>query len=335
VNHCAGDIWVGTAGNPTPGGTAGWRQGAGTTKTITVAGNSTAARIWGQTGCSWDASGAPINCQTGTNGAENTLFEWTFGEWNNLDWTDISLVDGWNMPMLVTTDVPGASGQNCGPIDCTSFTPSSCPSELTLRNSDGSFQFCQNGCNAINNPALSGQFSSQQKSGLQTCCSGGCTPTSGWPTASNGATYYNVFKSQCKTSYAWSGDDATSMFSCSQYANYTINFCSGGGGGGTVTPPTTCSQWANSDYSGGDLKNGAQPSTDACCSWCKNTTTCVAWSYYQGICYLKNQANSRISKSGVTTGLVSGAHFTQKHLHEDGKVILNPKSRHSKPTLQP
>jgi len=227
VNQCAGDIWVGSAGNPTPGGTSGWRQAKGATKKITVAGNTTAARIWGQTGCSWSSTGAPINCKTGTNGAQNTLFEWTFGQWNNLDWFDISLVDGWNMPMLVTTSVAGATGFDCGPIVCTAFTPSSCPAELTLKNSDGSFQFCQNACDAVNDASLVAKYPilAKSKAAVLNCCSGKCTPTT-WPASSiAGVNYYQVFKNKCKTSYAWSGDDPTSTFTCNKNPSYTITFC--------------------------------------------------------------------------------------------------------------
>jgi len=226
VNQCSADIWVGTAGSPTPGGTSGWRQTKGTTKVITVAGNSSAARIWGQTGCSFNSAGKPTNCQTGTNGAENTLFEWTFGEWENLDWADISLVDGWNMPMYVSTSVAGASGYSCGPIDCTQFSPSSCPAELTVKNANGTFQFCKNVCNAVNDASLVAKYPilSSKKAAVLNCCSGKCTPTT-WPASSSGVNYYQVFKNKCKTSYAWSGDDPTSTFTCNKSPNYTITFC--------------------------------------------------------------------------------------------------------------
>ncbi|CAH8272995.1 unnamed protein product [Arabidopsis lyrata] len=66
------------------------------------------ARIWGRTNCNFDSSGRG-RCETGDcNGGlqctgwgqpPNTLAEYALNQYNNLDFYDISLVDGFNIPM--------------------------------------------------------------------------------------------------------------------------------------------------------------------------------------------------------------------------------------------
>ena len=111
TNNCPYTIWPGTlAGSGTPQlPTTGFQLDSGqSVKIPSVPGWS--GRIWGRTGCSFDASGVG-SCQTGDcggrlecdgNGATPpaSLFEITLGEGNDQDFYDVSIVDGYNLPLV-------------------------------------------------------------------------------------------------------------------------------------------------------------------------------------------------------------------------------------------
>ena len=103
VNQCPFTVWA--ASVPVGGG----RQlNRGETWRISVPAGTTAARIWARTGCQFDAAGRG-SCRTGDCGgvlrctgygrAPNTLAEFALNQFNNLDFFDISLIDGFNVPM--------------------------------------------------------------------------------------------------------------------------------------------------------------------------------------------------------------------------------------------
>ena len=89
-----------------PGG--GRRLNQNDVWTFNVNPDTVAARIWARTNCNFDASGRG-QCQTGNCGGllqcqaygtpPNTLAEYALNQFNNLDFFDISLVDGFNVPM--------------------------------------------------------------------------------------------------------------------------------------------------------------------------------------------------------------------------------------------
>ena len=111
TNNCPFTIWPGTlAGSGTPQlPTTGFRLDSGQTLRIpSVPGWS--GRIWGRTGCTFDASGAG-KCQTGDcsgrlecDGTGATppasLFEITLGNGDDKDFYDVSIVDGYNLPIV-------------------------------------------------------------------------------------------------------------------------------------------------------------------------------------------------------------------------------------------
>ncbi|KAJ0666370.1 putative Thaumatin family [Helianthus annuus] len=110
-NNCPYTVWAGAV----PGG--GRQLGPGQTWPLTVAAGTAGARIWPRTGCNFDGSGRG-RCQTGDcNGLlqcqgygtpPNTLAEYALNQFNNLDFFDISLVDGFNVPMVFR---PNSNGQ--------------------------------------------------------------------------------------------------------------------------------------------------------------------------------------------------------------------------------
>lgn len=112
TNNCPFTIWPGTlagAGTP-PLPTTGFQLDSGqAVKLTSVPGWS--GRIWARTGCTFDATGIG-KCQTGDcggrlecdgNGAAppTSLFEITLGQGDQQDYYDVSMVDGYNLPLLV------------------------------------------------------------------------------------------------------------------------------------------------------------------------------------------------------------------------------------------
>ncbi|XP_027158546.1 thaumatin-like protein 1 [Coffea eugenioides] len=111
ANYCPFTIWPGTlAGSETPQlPTTGFQLQSGQSLRIpAVPGWS--GRIWGRIGCTFDASGVG-SCQTGDCGGRlecdgmgatppASLFEITLGTGDDKDFYDVSIVDGYNLPLI-------------------------------------------------------------------------------------------------------------------------------------------------------------------------------------------------------------------------------------------
>ncbi|XVF65251.1 hypothetical protein PTKIN_Ptkin09bG0232300 [Pterospermum kingtungense] len=221
TNNCPYTIWPGTlAGSGTPQlPTTGFRLDSGQSLRIpAVPGWS--GRIWGRTGCSFGASGVGF-CQTGDCGARlecdgngatppASLFEITLGAGNDQDFYDVSIVDGYNLPIVAAPrGVHGA----CNATGCAYDLNMGCPKELQVVGGDGGggagpgrVVACKSACEAF---------------GLdQYCCSGEfANPTTCRPTF-----YSTIFKRACPRAYSYAYDDGTSTFTCKSY-DYLIIFC--------------------------------------------------------------------------------------------------------------
>lgn len=115
-NNCPHTIWPGTlAGAGTPQlPTTGFRLDAGQTARIRAA-PGWSGRIWARTGCQFDDTGAGT-CLTGDCGGQMeclgagalppvTLFEITLGDGLGDDFYDVSIVDGYNLPVVAAPRV--------------------------------------------------------------------------------------------------------------------------------------------------------------------------------------------------------------------------------------
>ncbi|XP_021320526.1 thaumatin-like protein 1b [Sorghum bicolor] len=220
-NYCSQPIWPGTlAGAGTPQlPTTGFRLDPGQSVQV-PAPTAWSGRVWARTGCVFDADGKGT-CQTGDCGGRlecagtgatppATLFEVTLGKGTadaaDLDYYDVSLVDGYNLPVVAVPRArPGGGG--CNATGCMADLNRSCPRELQVDCGGGTVA-CRSACEAF------GQD--------QYCCSGAyATPTACRPTA-----YSSVFKSACPRAYSYAYDDRSSTFTChSAAAGYTIAFC--------------------------------------------------------------------------------------------------------------
>nr|XP_048331067.1 pathogenesis-related thaumatin-like protein 3.5 isoform X2 [Ziziphus jujuba var. spinosa] len=217
VNKCEYTVWPGILSNagvpPLP--TTGFALQKGESKVFTAP-TSWGGRFWGRTHCSQDSAGK-FSCVTGDCGSGKlecvgsgatppaTLAEFTLDGAGGLDFFDVSLVDGYNIPMLV--EPQGGTGQNCTSTGCVVDLNGACPSELKVTSVEGSEGVaCKSACEAFRQP--------------QYCCSGAyATPDTCKPSS-----YSQIFKKACPRAYSYAYDDKTSTFTCAS-ADYTITFC--------------------------------------------------------------------------------------------------------------
>uniref|UniRef100_A0A2N9GF55 Thaumatin-like protein n=1 Tax=Fagus sylvatica TaxID=28930 RepID=A0A2N9GF55_FAGSY len=120
------------------------------------------------------------------------------------DYYDVSLVDGFNLPVLVATQ--GGTG-DCQTSTCPANVNAVCPTKLQVKGSDGSVIACKSACTAFNEP--------------QYCCTGtNNTPATCLPT-----NYSKIFEDQCPQAYSYAYDDQNNTFTCSGGPNYAITLC--------------------------------------------------------------------------------------------------------------
>ncbi|WMV18063.1 hypothetical protein MTR67_011448, partial [Solanum verrucosum] len=203
-------------------------------------------RLWGRTFCSQDSSTGKFACATGDCGSGTvecsgagaappaTLAEFTLNGAGGLDFYDVSLVDGYNLPMLIT---PQGGVGNCSTTGCVVDLNGSCPNELKKMMNSLSSECvgCKSACEAFGDPKY--------------CCSGSyATPDTCKPTE-----YSSFFKRACPRAYSYAYDDGTSTFTCGS-ADYVITFCpvpsdspkSPGGGAGDGSSATSRGVLTNS-----------------------------------------------------------------------------------------
>ncbi|KAJ6426623.1 hypothetical protein OIU84_022259 [Salix udensis] len=183
VNQCTYPIWAAAS----PGG--GRYLDPGQTWNLDVAPGTTMARIWGRTNCNFDANGQGqcgtgdcnrmLQCQ-GYGSPPNTLAEFALNQPNNLDYLDISLVDGFNIPM----DFSPTSGA-CRGIRCAANINGECPNELRVAGG------CNNPCTVFKTN--------------QYCCTDG-------PRSCSATNFSRFFKERCPDAYSYPQDDQTSTF---------------------------------------------------------------------------------------------------------------------------
>jgi hypothetical protein len=220
VNDVNQTIWVAGAEQTAQPAltTTGWVLPAGQSLNIAVP-NKWNGRFWGRTGCDFNSSGTG-HCQTGDCDGKfqctgyavipSTLAEFNLDAWDSLDFYDVSMVDGSNLPMYInlTSSTGGTkdpiSSDGCIAAGCTK--PVSCPSALQVDGGAG----CESAC---------GVFGTDQY-----CCRGAwaartaCQPTQ-WP-----VDYAAVFKQAEPYAYSYVDDDATSVFTCKGTCDYRITF---------------------------------------------------------------------------------------------------------------
>lgn len=215
-NRCPFTVWPGTLTNPghPPLSSTGFELASNASSNLDVP-IPWAGRVWGRSQCSQDRSGK-FYCATGDCGSGNiscngagaipptTLAELAIQLNGGLDFYDISLVDGFNLPVSIT---PSGGYEGCNITSCPKNVNLVCPPELAVKGSTGTVISCKSACVAFSQPqyCCSGEFSTPDK----------CHPTN----------YSMIFKNECPQAYSYAYDDKTSTFTCNHGATYLITFC--------------------------------------------------------------------------------------------------------------
>ncbi|KAL5557550.1 hypothetical protein UlMin_039786 [Ulmus minor] len=260
VNKCDFTVWPGilaSAGSSKLDST-GFELTKGKSRTF-QAPTGWSGRFWGRSGCNFDSSGHG-SCSTGDCGSGEmecngagatppaTLAEFTLGS-GSQDFYDVSLVDGYNLPMIIEGN--GGSGA-CAATGCVTDLNRRCPAELKVEGGGA----CRSACEAFGT--------------AEYCCSGAFNT----PSACKPSIYSEIFKSACPKSYSYAYDDATSTFTCSG-ADYTITFCpslpslkSSGDSSSVITGTTT-----GVSGSGAGLDSGTVQQASFASSWLADMAT--------------------------------------------------------------
>nr|GMD22881.1 pathogenesis-related protein 5-like [Ipomoea batatas]GME08982.1 pathogenesis-related protein 5-like [Ipomoea batatas]GME08985.1 pathogenesis-related protein 5-like [Ipomoea batatas] len=209
INNCKETVWPGiTTNNNDSGDGFALKPGQ---SAVFAAPSGWNGRIWGRTGCNFDkTNGSSTPCQTGSCGGAlkcsgtgqppASIADFTLGE---TDFYDVSLVDGFNLPIVVK---PVNGKGNCSAVGCDKDLRENCPSELALK-SDGKTVACRSACNVFDTDEY--------------CCRGAFgRPASCLPT-----NYSKSFKAACPIAYSFAFDDPTSVVTCSA-TDYVVSFCS-------------------------------------------------------------------------------------------------------------
>ncbi|MGY4926237.1 thaumatin family protein [Streptomyces sp. 900105755] len=222
VNRLDQTIWPAIAADPKhPVEATGWVLRPGASLSFAVP-DHWDVRLWARTGCSFDAAGDG-DCLTGGCGHfqcgstwgefPSTLAEFNLNAWNGMDFYDVSLVEGNNLPMWINsyggTSKDRIDADGCSAAGCTRDANATCPAKLR-RVRDGHVVACLSACLVFNTD--------------QTCCTGAyaarpqCVPSS-WPVDSA-----KVFKAAEPFAYSYVNDDATSVLTCSGECGYRVTW---------------------------------------------------------------------------------------------------------------
>jgi hypothetical protein len=222
VNRLTQTIWPAVAADPVhPVAATGWVLAPGASLTILIP-DHWDVRVWARTGCVFDAAGQG-HCVTGDCGHfqcgrtwgqfPSTLAEFNLNAWKGMDFYDVSLVEGNNLPMWINSSggrsADRISPGGCSAAGCTRDANVGCPAALQETH-NGTVVACRSACLAIG--------------GAQTCCLGqwaarsSCDPRS-WPVDSAA-----VFKRAEPFAYSYVDDDATSVLTCTGECNYRITW---------------------------------------------------------------------------------------------------------------
>ncbi|KAL5558356.1 hypothetical protein UlMin_034567 [Ulmus minor] len=182
INNCNETVWPGVSpGENFNGGGFVLRPNQSMVFTTPI---GWSGRIWGRTGCRFE---------------KTSLAEFTLA---SLDFYDVSLVDGFNLPMVV---IPINGKGNCSIAGCDGDLKQDCPKELSVK-TNGKTVACRSAYDVFNTDEY--------------CCRG----VFGNPITCKPTSYSKKFKAACPTVYSYPYDDPTSIFTCSG-KDYVVSFC--------------------------------------------------------------------------------------------------------------
>jgi hypothetical protein len=269
VSQCAAPIWIAHSDNVFADQNVLLHAGEYRDYDI-PAGGVQSTRFWPKLGC--DATGHA--CAAGDNGEGggkpcpatgceppfDSKFEATFAAIGGSEqsWYDLSLVDGFTLPLAVTPLGAGAGTGTCTASDCSKLTLDACPATDDLGGgvypayasvdlrvpAAGAPVACLSPCKKWNYPSPYG-FGQPEAAdpGLHMCCPTPIDPASGNCTIANGCMtpdacraaadpvsvvhtdYVALVHARCPTAYSYAYDDLAGLHACPADTRFLVTFC--------------------------------------------------------------------------------------------------------------
>ncbi|KAF8753499.1 thaumatin-like protein [Rhizoctonia solani] len=220
-NDCPFTIWPAiytsnTSAVTLSGVETGWEAPPNSSRSFVVPEGWSGAYIWGRRDCNFSSGNSPADTNTtiggcvsggcpgglyctGLGSPPTTHAEWTLapGDGSGADYYDISIVQGFNLPMSV---VPSAV--ECGIAECAVDLNAGCPDPLRGPFAPNTNNTVPIGCKSACTANLDGNPDNSAA-----CCTGqfaepGACPASGVP-------FYDYFKNACRFTYAYSSNTTT------------------------------------------------------------------------------------------------------------------------------
>ncbi|XP_047319237.1 osmotin-like protein [Impatiens glandulifera] len=215
VNNCPYTIWPAiqpTAGYPILDHT-GFQLEKLTHFSFPAPQTQWSGRIWARTGCieSLDRftcatgdCGGHLECVLMGGATPTTLAQISVHNPPNDDCSyDVSLLDGFNIPMTVT---PHEGKGNCPVVGCREDILATCPDPLRMRSSSGAVVGCMSGCEVFGTDEL--------------CCRNHYNS----PQTCKASNYSEFFKVACPDTVTYA-HDSLALYECSSVRELKVIFC--------------------------------------------------------------------------------------------------------------
>ncbi|KAJ7736257.1 thaumatin [Mycena metata] len=227
-NSCPFTIWpalfTGSGGRPSHA--TGWVAPSFTKEVFDIPADWD-GRIWGRRNCDFSTNPGPNSCltggcngglvcdlNTGTGVPPASLAEFNFAGAGDQDFYDVSLVDGYNLPVRIDNNV-GCPVPTCG-VDLGPICPAALKGPF---DSSGFPVGCKSACLV---DSLAGNNGNSPN-----CCTGSHNTPQTCP--NSGVLDYSFFKTNCPNAYAYAYDESSqsALWTCahSKNAQYTVTFC--------------------------------------------------------------------------------------------------------------
>ena len=261
VSRCDAPIWIAHSSNLAGDQDIALTRGAYHDYDI-PAGGLASVRFWPKLGCdatghacavgdNGEGGGAPCGA-TGCEPPFDSKFEATFAASTSSDatWYDLSLVDGYTLPLAVKPIGAGTGAGTCVASDCSTLDLAACPAQdqdgldLRVRDAGGATIACLSPCKAWNYPAPYGEGKPEsQDPGLHLCCPTPIDPATGNCTIANACmtpdacrassdpesvthtSYVALIHQRCPSAYSYAYDDAGGLHDCPASTLFEVTFC--------------------------------------------------------------------------------------------------------------
>ncbi|KAF8087067.1 hypothetical protein N665_0600s0016 [Sinapis alba] len=221
-NKCDYTIWPATYNYQGSVDTSGFILEKGQTRTINTT-SSWIGNLWGRTLCSTNSTGN-FTCITGDCGSGEiecssnklvvppaTLAEFNLAIDGGNDYYDVSVINGYNLPVLVTPE-----NVTCKSIGCVVDIKKTCPTELWINRTD-----------IRSNDPYACKTSCQINQTRELCCVGLYVADNDVvpPEQCKRTIYSETFNRECPGAYSYAYDTDISTFTCPYSSNFVVQFC--------------------------------------------------------------------------------------------------------------